>query len=548
MRTIVQATLAVTLLSALGACSPASPEEQAMQSITGEAIGAHVEFLADDLLEGRGTGTRGYELAAKYVATEFRTMGLQPGGDDGGYFQRVTFRKTSVVPGGSYMSIVRDGRERVLEMEAEYFAGPSSIRELSEVQAPVVFAGYGVTAPELGYDDYDGIDASGKIVVTLAGSPPHLDANAAAHHSAGDVRARNAAGHGAVGLVAIWTPQMEGIFPWAALTRFARRGSMLWLDDTGVPQGISPELLGGGMLNMTAAAKLFAGAPVSLDEVLAAAAEGKPGSFDLPGELRLRIQSRWTEVSSPNVVGMLQGSDPTLRDEYVVYTAHVDHEGIGEPENGDSIYNGAVDNASGTAALIEIARAFVRMPNAPRRSVMFVGLAAEEEGLLGAEYFVANPPVPVEAIVANVNMDGNHMIFPVADIIALGSQHSTLGAVVDAAAARVGVEVSPDPWPEQNFFTRSDQYPFVKRGIPAVFFINGFKSSDPNIDGMAEVQRWMATMYHRPWEDADQPMHLESGATYARVSFLTGLRVANDAARPDWNPGDFFGRVFGGRD
>jgi len=408
-----------------------------------------------------------------------------------------------------------------------------------------VFVGYGVTSPELGYDDYAGIDVRDRIVVVLMGAPSWIEPNARAYLSDGSLKAKNAAEHGAIGFLLIWTPLYEGIFPWSAFYRFSGRGSMTWVDAAGTPQISAPGLRGGGVINMSTAERLFVGAPNTLDEVMADAGEGKPGSFDLDGELALRTQSRWVDVSSPNIVALLPGSDPILRDEYVVYTAHVDHEGIGEPQDGGSIYNGAVDNASGTAALIEVARAFASLPEAPRCSVLFIGTAAEEEGLLGADYFAANPTVPIDAIVANVNMDGNLMLYPIADVIAFGSQHSTLEAIAHEAAAEIGLEVSPDPMPEQAFFIRSDQYPFVKKGIPAVFFATGMKSSDPKLFGAMIVQDWMARTYHSPFDDLNQKMYFETGVKYAGVSFLTGLLVANEDTRPQWKEGDFFGDKFG---
>ncbi len=531
--------------TAVFACASPDRAGRTTDEISAAGIRAHVEFLADDLLEGRATGSRGYELAAHYVAAQFRAFGLEPAGPEGGYFQMVPLRRAELDRDGNSVVLIRDGRERALAQDVDYVVSADFSRAQVETRAPLVFVGYGVTAPELGYDDYEGVDARGKIVVTLPGAPSSFQPNARAHYSASAIKAEAAVRAGAVGFVAIWTPDMQRRFPWAALARFSRRGGMRWLNGEGVPQDAPPELRGRAVLSLSAARNLFAGASRSLDEVLASAAEGRPGAFDLPGELRLRTRSRWTDLSGSNIVARLPGSDPTLRDEYVVYTAHVDHEGLGEPRSGDSIYNGAIDNAAGSAALIEVARAFSRLPEPPRRSLLFVGTAAEEEGLLGADYFAANPTVPLEAIVANLNMDGNHMLFPTADIIALGSEHSTLGAVVEEAATRVGLRVSPDPMPEQNFFIRSDQYPFVKRGVPALFFIGGMTSSDPAIDGGAAAQSWLGTVYHTPFDDLSQDLHFESGAAYARTAFLSGLLVANAASRPRWLPDDFFGRAFG---
>ncbi len=478
------------------------------------------------------------------MAAQFRAFGLEPGGSND-YFQTVPLRKAWSVPESSSVALIREGRQRALASGVDYVISADFSRAEVEVRAPLVFAGYGVTAPELGYDDYEGVDAQGKIVVTLPGAPANFEPNARAHYSAGAVKADAAVQHGAVGFVSVWTPEMERRFPWAALARFSRRGGMRWLGGDDVPRDAPPQLRGRAILSLSAAQSLFSGASRSLEDVLRAATEGRPGSLELPGELRVRTRSRWTDLSGWNVIALLPGSDPAVRDEYVIYTAHLDHEGLGEPRGGDSIYNGAIDNAAGSAALIEVARAFSRLPEAPRRSLLFIGTAAEEEGLLGADYFAANPTVPRQALVANLNMDGNHMLFPTADIIALGSEHSTLGAAVEEAAARVGLSVSPDPMPEQNFFIRSDQYPFVKRGVPALFFIGGMTSADSAVDGRAATQSWLTTVYHTPFDDTSQDLHFESGAAYARTAFLTGLLVADAATRPRWLADDFFGRAFG---
>jgi Zn-dependent M28 family amino/carboxypeptidase len=327
---------------------------------------------------------------------------------------------------------------------------------------------------------------------------------------------------------------------------FNRQPALRVVDASGRPLGRSPNIRDGGLLNPALAPMLFADAPSTWDEVKQAAASGRPGSFDLGSSLRLHTFTRHDDITSPNVVGVLRGTDPALRDEYVVLTAHLDHDGIGPPRQGDSIYNGAVDNAAGIAAMLEVARAFERT-GAPRRSVVFVATTAEEKGLLGAESFAANPPVPIDAIVANVNMDGNHMLIPSADILALGSEHSSLDATVARAAAAAGLEVAVDPMPEQNFFIRSDHYPFVKQGIPAVFLIGGFTSTDPAMNGLELVQEWLGTVYHTPADDASQILHYDAGADYAHTVFLIVHEVANNNDRPAWKPGNFFGETFARR-
>lgn len=245
-------------------------------------------------------------------------------------------------------------------------------------------------------------------------------------------------------------------------------------------------------------------------------------------------------------MAILEGSDPRLRSEYVVYTAHVDHLGIGVPVNGDAIYNGAVDNASGTACMIEIARAFTRLELPPRRSIIFLGPTAEEKGLLGSDYFAENPTVPRSQIVANVNMDSQNLQFDFRDVQVLGAEDSTLGSAAARAAAKMNLEVSPDLQPDLAFFRRSDQYSFVKHGIPALFLRRGGKAVDPHIDGLKIVNEWYATVYHSPSDDLSQPLDWAAGAKSAKFGFLIAYFISEDDAKPRWNAGDFFGTTFGG--
>jgi hypothetical protein len=500
----------------------------------------HIGYLASDRLAGRGTGTPGYDSAARYVADHFAQLGLDSAGTRG-YFQPVAFRRARAVEGSGLVLVGRSGR-RTLAPYRDYIPVPHFVEARAEVTAPVVFAGFGVTAPERGYDDYQGIDAKGKIVVLLTGAPPSFPAAERAHYASSRLKRENAVGRGAVGILVVRTRDQS--FPWDRAVRQSRRGSMRWLDADGTPADISPALRGAATLSDSAAALVFEGAPQSLSQVLDAAAAGKPKAFDLPLRATLRTVSTYQRLQSPNVAGMLQGSDARLRDEVVVYTAHLDHLGIGEPVKGDSIYNGALDNASGTAALLEVARAFTSLPTGPRRSVLFVAVTGEEEGLLGSDYFVEHPTVPLERIVANVNMDGLAILYPFREMSALGAEHSTLDSTVARVARRMGVSIAPDPFPQEVFFIRSDQYSFVRRGVPALFPFLGMRS-DSGVDGAARFKDWLATRYHTPQDDVDQPMDLEAGAKNAQLEFLVGLEIANADERPRWKPGDFFGRTFG---
>ena len=515
--------------------------EQALAAIRPEAIRAHMSFLADDLLEGRRTATRGYDIAARYVAARFEELGLEPAGTGDGYYQPVPMVQMSTNGAECSLTLQRGGGRKI---ELEY--GPDflvrSAVEKASAEAPVVFAGFGTTAPELGYDDYAGLDVRGKIVAILMGSPSTFPSDQRAYYSDRGVQARNAAARGAAGILMIYTPERERRLSWEAARQHSHWPSSSWVDEAGKPQFST--LLPAATLSLEGAKELFAGAPRKLDEIYAAAEAGKPPAFELPVRASLRTAGKGKRAESPNVAAVLRGSDPKLRDEYVVLSAHLDHVGM-EPAGagGDTVYNGAYDNASGIAVMLEVAKAFTRLP-APRRSVLFLAVTGEEEGLNGSEYFAHYPTVPIDRIVANTNLDMFLMLYPVRDVVAFGAEHSSLDRVVRDAAGRLGLEVSPDPYPEQVLFIRSDHYAFVKQGVPAIFLAVGLKSADPAVDAKATLGKWMQEVYHKPGDDMSQAIDFGAGVQFAKLNFLISYQVAQDEQRPAWNPGDFFGETF----
>lgn len=522
------------------------PADEVLATIKPEAIRADMRFLADDLLEGRGTGTRGHQIAAKFMASEFEAMGLEPAGDNETYFQSVPLRSIRPDAEHTTLSIVRGGKEQALMFSRDFVTGGDPGRTETSVEAPVVYVGFAVTAPENSYDDYAGVDAKRKIVAYLYGAPARFESTMRAHYSASAVKAANAAAHGAVGSILLDSPDLELLYSFKDRVSDLAFPFLRWLDAQGRPNDFFPELRGTAILSMEGTAKLLAQGGKSPEEVYAAAQQGKPQSFALPDSVKMRIVSKHEGLKSPNVVACLRGSDPELRDEYVVYSAHLDHLGIGEPVNGKKIYNGALDNASGSATMLEIARAFSLMRLRPRRSILFVSVTGEEEGLLGSDYFVHYATVPKDGLVANINIDGNGaLLWPIKDVVARGSEHSTLSAAVHEAAARMKLDVSSDPYPEQVFFIRSDQYSFVKQGIPAVFLGAGAKSNDPNIKPLEIIARFRQTIYHKPQDDMNQAFDFESGTKFARYEFLLGYMVAQKTEKPVWNPGDFFGEQYG---
>ena len=546
---IAVAFLTLSLLS-LGVLTGAEPvsltsEEvtNALKQFTTEGLWAHIEFLADDKLEGREAGTPGYDQAAKYVASRFKKLGLAPGGDNNTYYQTVTFRSAGVK--GASLSLRIDGTDRELELLKDFAAFADQGREESDVSAEVVFAGYGVSAPSLGYDDYAGVDVRGKIVaIVLFGAPQKLPGEQRSHLGSRTTKFATAAEHGAAGIIALFPPDSQA--PWQRLAGFfGRRKTTTWISPDGVPGKYYPRIQAAAILNKENSAALFTGSGSTWEETWAEMKDsGEPQNVALKAEATIAVQTTHEEFTSPNVVGILPGSDPALKNEYVVFSAHLDH--VGTREQGeDKIFNGAYDNASGTSTLIEIARAFASMPEEPRRSVLFLANTAEEKGLLGSDYFAQFPTTGDDTIVADINMDMQLMLYPLKGVAALGAEHSSMGGVMQRAFDHVGLEMVPDPVPQLNLFVRSDHYSFVKRGIPATFLVVGFESTDPEIDGKAVFEEWFKTTYHKPNDDTSQEMHLESGVKMAQVNFLAGYIVANEDARPTWNEGDFFGETYG---
>ena len=518
--------------------------DEAMNAIRPEAIRADMRFLSDDALEGRGTGSRGYDIAAKFMASQFESLGLQPAGDNGSYFQSVPLRSAKPDETKSTLVLSRSGKGETLTFRKDYISRGNPVLPETSVEAPVVFVGNGVTASEQNYDDYQGVDAKGKIVAFMFGAP-NFESSLKAHYSSGEVKAHNAAAHGAVGVIILDDPVLERLYSFKEQVRDLSFPELRWLDKQQQPNDYFPELKGNAFLSLEATKKFFEGSPHSAEEVFAAMKAGKPLSFVMPITAKIRNVTGLQDVGSRNVVAKLEGSDPTLKNEYVVYSSHLDHLGVGEPVKGDSIYNGALDNASGSAILLEVARAFSGMKTRPGRSILFLSVTGEEAGLLGSDYFAHYPTVNKSSVVANVNMDEDLMLWPLRDIVAFGAEHSSLDAVVRKAAARMHLNESPDPNPEEVIFIRSDQYSFVKQGVPAIFPVPGFKSDDPKIKPTEIFKNWEQTRYHQPQDDMDQPgLDFDAAAKYARFVFLCGLLITEDSQRPTWNKGDFFGEHY----
>jgi hypothetical protein len=533
-------------LSALVAAAIATfPAAAEWPSVPVHAIRGHVEFLSDDLLEGRAAGSRGYDLAARYVAAQMQAIGLEPAGDGGSWLQSVSLLEAKRDHAAATLVVKRaDGSEDRFAPLDDFIPGFTFGAEESAVTAPATYLGFGIHAPELGHDDFKGVDVRGRIAVVLDGAPSGFPNSQRAHYS-GRAKIDELHARGVVGVVTVDTPKEEVRVPWERKKQLTWNPRMRLLDAAGAPVDSYPGIKASAGVSVFAAPRLFAGARRSAEQAFAAAEAGRTGSFALPGEISLSLRNSLARAQSANVIGMLRGSDPLLAGEYVVLTAHLDHLGRGAAIDGDDIYNGALDNASGIAVVLEAARALVAAPVRPRRSVLFIGLTAEERGLLGAYHFTAFPTVPREAIVANINTDMPEALFPVAGMILLGEPHSTLGDTARAALTAEGLVEVPDPTPEEVSFVRSDQYPFIRAGIPAIVARPGALSSDPAVDAKAVQRSFRLNHYHLPSDSVALPIHWPSIAQNAEVIARLALAVANADARPEWLPGDFFGRTFG---
>ncbi len=511
----------------------------------GNIIRAHMTFLADDLLEGRETGMRGFDIAALYVAAQFAQYGVLPKGDQGTYRQAVPFKTSRLVQDSAVFEIQRAGGNEVLAYLDEFTMRASHSYDETSITAPLVFVGYGITAPRFNHDDYAGLDVKGKIVVLLSGAPVGFPSEEGAHY--GDNWEKNllAARHGAIGVISLQTPRSEVVRPFSLGRWYAHTLSMDWVTKEGRGANEIPAIQVVAHLSMAAAAKLFTDVDVKLDAIYAAAGADKPLPH-VPLNLSARLERNSTRgsTSSSNVVGMVQGSDPKLKNEYVIFSAHLDHLGIRPGMTGDTIMNGAMDNAAGVATLLEMARMISAMPVKPKRSILFLAVTGEEKGLMGSDYFATYPTVPATSMVANVNLDMPVLTYDFSNVIAFGANRSTLKSAAANAAKKLNVALIPDPWPDQSLFTRTDHYNFVRQGVPAIFFLPGIRSFNKNENARAMYDEFLQTHYHKPGDDMNVPINWRAAERFANLNYLLGIEIANDPQRIRWNKGDFFGDLF----
>lgn len=510
---------------------------KAMQQADAAQLKADITFLADDKLKGRAPGTEGFQMAAHYVISRLKSYGVQPAGDAGSWQQQVRLRKAFIAP-GAQVSLSKGATNTILTYGKDVTILPSPAMTAGSVDAQLVFAGYGITNAEQKYDDYAAINVKGKAVLVVRGAPTAFPSSVASHSMDQVTLQKNAAAHGAVAVIFATVDTSR---------RFMsnlNRPSYSVLDDKG-QVAVSGSFYSTAIkmvatLNADVTRQVLAGAGKDVAAVVAALKSGSTQSANLGFTIKAAYQSTYQDVNSFNVVGKVTGSDAKLKNEYVVHSAHLDHLGIGRPVEGDSIYNGAHDNASGVSSLLQIANIYAHVKVKPKRSILFVAVTGEELGELGSGYFAVHPTIPVKNMVADVNTDMPTIIAPLLSVTALGAEHSSLSKVVDEAAAYMDMTVEPDPEPKENRFVRSDQYSFVKQGIPALHIKYGSRTPDGKNNLNEFVGKWRAKYYHKPQDDINGIFDFDAGAKYARLNFLIGYLVANNPARPEWNKGDIF--------
>ena len=511
-----------------------------------ERLRMDVAWLADDAREGREAGSQGYLDAARYVAARLESVGVQPGAN-GEWFQEVPLRSATPVLEAAAASITaKDGSVHELKHLDDFTIRASMSSERSSVDnAEAVFIGYGVHAPAFGHDDYEGVDLKGKVAVVFSGAPDIFDNESRAHFNSTGLKYKEASERGAIGMVTLSSSESLESRPWDRRIANPSYSSMSWIWPDGRAETSGPNIKANLSLHPDKAALLFDGAQQSYEAVLAAVdAEGEaPESFDLAVRVSMAGGVNIEDVTSPNVVGLIPGTDSARANEFVVLTGHLDHTGVNErlvAEGKDGVNNGAMDNAVGVASLLEVARRLTAgEPLA--RSVLIVAVTAEEKGLLGADYFAHFPTIGDGEMVANINLDMPVLLHDFTDVIAFGAERSSIGPIMERALEQTGVSLQPDPIPQLGIFTRSDHYRFVEQGVPSIFLWTGFSNG-----GEESFWDFYRNHYHRPSDEIALPIRYDQLARFAEIKYIIADAIANAPERPVWNEGDFFGDLFAG--
>jgi Zn-dependent M28 family amino/carboxypeptidase len=513
---------------------------QAAASIDPEKIRAHVRFLADDLLEGRGPGTRGGDIAAQYIGTQFALYGLQPAGDNGTYFQKVPLYAVHTIEDQTKFSFVpEDGESIALTYGSDYVTKDQTGAALADIDAPIVFVGYGIDAPEYHWDDYAGVDVKGKVLLVIVNQPPSDDpaffkGKTMTYYGRWTYKYEEAARRGAVGVLIIHRTDLAS-YPWDVV-RNSQSVEKSYLK--GDPDAT---LKAASWIQLDVAKKLFAAAGKNADDMIVSA--GKPGfhSFQLPLRLKAHVASRVRPYDSDNVIGKLPGADVAGPDQAVFYTAHYDHLGIDPDLKGDNIYNGAADNGTGCGILLELARAFAEGPTRPPHSILFAAVTAEEQGLLGSQYLGMHPPIPVSQIALDLNYD---MLMPIGDPLSAevsGAERTTFYPVVESTAKAFNLTLEPDKFPGAGHYYRSDHFSFARVGVPSFSVGQGtlFEGHDAAW-GKAQAEDFVAHHYHQPSDEYHASMDFRGDAKMARFGLILGWEASSLPETVGWQKGDEF--------
>jgi Zn-dependent M28 family amino/carboxypeptidase len=530
--------LAVALPAGLAAQATA-PADRAAQAIDRKAIEGPIRFLADDLLEGRGPASRGDSLTQLYLATTLEMLGYEPGAGNGGYLQ--TFDIVGInakVP--PTWELHKGGQSLTLKNGDQFIAVSGVQKDKSVIKdAEVVFVGYGIQAPEYQWDDFKGMNLEGKVLVMLNNDPdwdPKLfEGNRRLYYGRWDYKYESAARQGAAGAILIHTTPSAG-YGWQVI-QTSSTGEQFEL-----PAESEPRLEVAAWATEDAVRQLVKLGGHDLDALVKQARSRDFKPVPLGVTTSIAFDNEISRKKTANVAGLLRGSDPKLRDEVVVYTAHHDHLGIGEPDKeGDRIYNGALDNAAGVAQILAVAKAYTALPEPPKRSILILFVAAEEQGLLGSRYYSRHPTFPAGKIAANVNLDGGNIWGRSEDLTYIGLGKSSLDQVVKALAAQQGRQVVGDQFPDKGFFYRSDQLNFARIGVPAIYLDTGTRFRDrPAEWGREAIEAWEAAHYHQPSDELTEDWNYDGMVEDARLCFYAGLQIANADQLPAWNPGDEF--------
>lgn len=543
MRKLLGAVLLVLSSSFVLAQSQSAPltavSKPPMESVNPERIRAHVKFLSSDLLEGRGTGQRGGDLAAEYIATQFALYGLKPAGDNGSFMQKVPMVGITTAP-QTTVAITSAKEPLPLKLGKDVVVMDQSQQTVSDVaDVPVVFVGYGIEAPEFKWNDYKGVDVRGKMLLMLVNEPPSDDAaffngKALTYYGRWTYKFEEAARKGAVGALIVHKASMAS-YGWNVVeTSWSGERSSLRGDS-------APKLRMASWISYDVANRLAASIGSDIEQLIAKASSRDFKPVDLPVKVKAHIVSKVRPFNSENVAALLPGADPALKDQAVLYTAHFDHLGIHPDEPGDNIYNGAVDNATGCGMLLEMARAFAEAPQRPRRSVLFVAVTGEEQGLLGSEYLGQHPPVPAGKISLALNMDGFAPIGIPEAIAATGADRTTFYPALEKVAKEFNFTIEPDSNPGAGYYYRSDHFSLARVGIPAFSMEQGPKfEGHPRAWGEQFEKDFNVKSYHQPSDEYHADWDFRGNAKLARFSLALGWEALNAPELVSWRPGDEF--------